>query len=161
MAKLYEISESFNTLVDFDMSTDDDVKAFSALMNEVQGAFEDKAENICKLIRNLQSEAEAFKAEKQRLEKKQKALENKADALKSYLEYNARQFLQQGEKRKVGLFTLSFRKTPGKLVYDDEAMIPVEFFKRSVDVAKLKDAVQSGNVIEGVRIETGDTLMIG
>lgn len=161
MAKLYEISERFNTLVDFDMSTDDDVKAFSALMNEVQGEFEDKAENICKLIRNLQSEAEAFKAEKQRFEKKQKALENKADALKSYLEYNARQFLQQGEKRKVGLFTLSFRKTPGRLVYDDEAMIPGEFFKRSVDVAKLKDAVQSGKVIEGVRIETGDTLMIG
>ena len=161
MAKLYEISESFNTLVDFDMSTDDDVKAFSALMNEVQGEFEDKAENICKLIRNLQSEAEAFKVEKQRLEKKQKALENKADALKAYLEYNARQFLQQGEKRKVGLFTLFFRKTPGRLVYDDEALIPVEFFKRSVDVAALKDAVRAGKVIDGVRIETGDTLMIG
>lgn len=161
MAKLYEIAESFNTLVDFEMTTDEDVKAFTALMNEVQGEFEDKAENICKLIRNLQSEAEAFKVEKQRLEKKQKALENKADALKAYLEYNARQFLQQGEKRKVGLFTLFFRKTPGRLVYDDEALIPVEFFKRSVDVAALKDAVRAGKVIDGVRIETGDTLMIG
>ncbi len=161
MAKLYEIAESFNTLVDFEMTTDEDVKAFTALMNEVQGEFEDKAENICKLIKNVQAEADAFKAEKLRLEKKQRALENKADALKKYLEYNARQFMQAGEKRKAGLFTLSFRKTPGKLVYDDEALIPVEFFRRSVDVAALKDAVQSGKVIDGVRIETGDTLMIG
>ena len=160
MAKLYEIEGQFSKLVDFEINTDDDVQAFTELMKEVQGNFDVKAEAICKLIKNVRSDAEAFKAEKLSLEKKQKALENKAEALEKYLEYNARTFIQAGEKRKVGLFTLSFRKTPGKLFVDKEDGIPDAFFKKQIDISRLKDAVKSGSVFDGVRLESGETFII-
>ena len=158
--KLYEIASQYDTLVNFDLETDGDIAAFRALMDDVQGEFDEKAESICKLIRSFQADADAFKAEKQRLEKKQKALENKAAALKEYLAFNARAILHQGERRRVGLFTIGFRKSPPKLVIDAGAAVPEEFYKREIDTARLKDAIKNGEEISGVRLESTESLSI-
>ena len=160
MPKLYEIASQYDTLVNFDMETDGDIDAFLDLMDGVQDSFNEKAEAICKLIQSFKSEAEAFKSEKLRLEKKQSALESKASALKSYLEYNARMIMAKDEKRKVGLFTIGFKKNPEKLIVDDGASVPDEYMKKSVDVSRLKDAVKSGEVFPGVRLEQSESLTI-
>ena len=57
MAKLYDIAEEYETLLNFDMETEEDVMAFKELFNDIKENFDVKAENICKLIRNIDSDA--------------------------------------------------------------------------------------------------------
>jgi predicted DNA-binding protein YlxM (UPF0122 family) len=158
--KLYEIASQYETLIDFDMETDEDVQAFMALMGEIQDDFNVKAESICKLVKTFQAEAEAFKAEKLRLEKRQKALENKADALKNYLAFNAKEILTAGEKRTVGLFKIGFRKNPPKLVIDPDAIIPQDFYDWTPNTTALKQAIKDGEEIPGVRLESSESFVI-
>ena len=158
--KLYEIASEYDKLLDFDLESEDDVEAFKALMSEVKADFDVKAENICKLIRNIESDAEACKAEKMKLEKKQKVAENKAEALREYLAFNAKHILQQGEKRKIGIFTLGFRKCQPKLIVDTVEYVPDRFFKPVLDVAMLKAEVKDGKSYTGVRLEAGESFVI-
>ena len=160
MAKLYDIAEEYETLLNFDMETEEDVMAFKELFNDIKENFDVKAENICKLIRNIESDASQLKEEKIKLEKKQMVLEHKAEAIRSYLALYAKQFLQDGEKRRVGLFTFGFRKNAPKLVVDATANIPDRFYKQVLDLQKLKDEVKKGASYTGVRLEAGESFII-
>ena len=46
MAKLYEITNEYQTLCDMSLETDEDVRAFLDLMNGVKAEFDTKAENL-------------------------------------------------------------------------------------------------------------------
>lgn len=88
--KLYEINELLKNcvIVDEETAVDGetgemiDIEAINALAMER----EDKIINIARWIKELTAEADAVKAEKMKLAKRQSALENKADSLKDYLE---------------------------------------------------------------------------
>lgn len=57
----------------------------SKKMDQLEMARDTKIENIALYIKNLTADAEALKAEKQSFAERQKAAENKAEALKRYL----------------------------------------------------------------------------
>jgi hypothetical protein len=158
--KLYEIAEEYKGLIDMSIDTEDDVQAFRSLMDAVQGDFDAKAENYCKVIRSLEAEAEAIKAEKLYLEKRQKTAEKKAQACKEYFAFLAKQFLQDGEKKKVGIFSIGFKKNPPALVVEPWALITDYYYKKELDKAKLKDDVKNGVEIKGVRLEQGESFQI-
>jgi len=160
MIKLYEITDQYAALAGFEIDTDEDMAAFSQLAKELDATFEDKAENICKLIRNFEGEAEAFKAEKARLAKRQAALEGKADALKAYLEYNMKQIAETGEKRQAGTFTLVLQKNPESVHIYDEQLIPNQFMKSAPNVAVIKDALKSGRDVNGASLVSTVSLRI-
>ena len=160
MSKLYEISDQYATLSGFEINSDEDLAAFRELANGLDSNFDDKCENICKLIRNFESEAEGFKAEKLRLEKIQKSYENKAIALRKYLEFNARQILSEGESRKVGLFTLAIRKNQDSCNVFDETAIPDEYMVKKPNVSGIKEALKKGIAIDGAELVSGSSLTI-
>lgn len=83
--RLYEIESAIREVA---LMVDED----GVLLPEADAAFESlqvskeaKFENIARLIRNVEAEAEAFKSEKERLATKQKVAENTAERLRSYL----------------------------------------------------------------------------
>ena len=160
MIKLYEITDQYASLAGFEIDTDEDMAAFSQLAKELDATFEDKAENICKLIRNFEGEAEAFKAEKARLAKRQAALEGKAEALKSYLEYNMKQIAETGEKRQAGQFTLVLQKNPESVRVEDESLIPRQFMKETPDISAIKTALKAGAFIESASLVSTVSLRI-
>lgn len=160
--KLYEIMADYERLAEMDMDTDDDVSAFMELLHGVEGTFDQKAENYCKLIRNLESDADAFKVEKDRLAKKQKQVENRVNEIKKYLQFEASKIIVAGASRKVGTFTLSIRNNPEALEVVDESALTDEYLKVSImpDTAKIKEALKNGETVEGCRLTRGTSLRI-
>jgi hypothetical protein len=160
VSKLYEISRDYDTLSGFEINSDEDLAAFQELAKAVDASFEDKAENICKMIRNFESEAEGFDGEIQRLEKAKKSYLSKAKALKAYLEFNVRQIMSEGESRKVGTFTIALQKKQDSCNVFDETTIPDEYMKREPNVAAIKEALKSGIAIDGAELVSGSSLRI-
>ena len=80
--KLYEISEAYFRVANNPELTDEE-KADE--LNHISDSFNDKVSNCVKVIRNLKSEAEAYKKEAKRLANKQKTTQNNIDSLKRYL----------------------------------------------------------------------------
>ena len=162
MPKMYEITADYDRLSSMDMETDGDVEAFLSLMKELEGTFDQKAENYCKLIRNLEADAEAYKVEKYRLAKKQKSIENRVEEIKKYLQYEASKIIETGTSRKVGLFTLAIRNNPEKLEVIDEAYIPDIFKKVYTELDKeiIKESLKIGTDVPGARLVSGTSLRI-
>ena len=81
MATLYEISNEILNCVD--METGEVID--EGKLSQLQMAFDDKVEGIALWIKDLLSDADAIKAEKDKLADRQRVCENKAKRLKDYL----------------------------------------------------------------------------
>lgn len=158
--KLYELAANYAQLLELSQDPDIDPAVFEDTLASLEDAIEQKAENIAKIIRTLTSEAEAIKAEEQRLANRRKALENRVEGLKQYL---ATSLEQAGlEKVKTPTFTVSFRTNRASVTILDETLIPEEYFK--VTKTPMKDAIrellEQGQEIPGVALERGKYLTI-
>lgn len=116
-----------------------------------------KIENIALWIKNLTSDAEALKAEKQAFADRQKAAENKAASLKKYLsDYLA------GEKYKSAKVSVSFRKSEAVNIMD-MSQIPEQYLKfaePTADKTGIKNALKAGEVIAGAELVENQNIQI-
>lgn len=121
---------------------------------------EDKLEDYCKLIRQFEADAEAYKAEKMRLDKKRARAERNAERMKSAVIA----YLQASNKteEKAGTFALKMRNNES-VVVDDINKINENFLKYAeptVDKVGLKKALKAGQALEGCHIEVSQSLNI-
>lgn len=153
MANLYEINEQILNCVD--METGEIIDGDR--LNELQMAFDDKVENTALWIKDLLAEAEAVKAEKNNLAKRQQVCENKAKSLKEYLS----KFLA-GEKFKTSKVSISYRKSESVEV-EDITKLDNDYLKYSdptVDKTKVKKALKDGVELEGVKLVENNNIQI-
>lgn len=153
MANLYEINEQILSCVDMETGEIIDMDK----IQELQLAFDQKVEGIACWIKNLLSDAEAIKAEKNNLAEREKACKNKAESLKNYL-----QSALGGEKFKTAKVSISYRKSESVEV-SDNAKIPEEFLKYTdptPDKTGLKNAIKSGQSFDGVTIVEKQNIQI-
>lgn len=156
MAKLYELSDSFEQLFnqfdainDYDFDTDADgnpidcegniienPEAYKAAMLEawfdtlegIEGEFEDKAENIACYIKSLQSDIDDMDNEEKILKARMNAKKNRLEAIKKYLKNSMLQInLLKIDKPRA---RLSIRNNAESLVVDDEKAF-IEWAERS------------------------------
>lgn len=116
-------------------------------------ALDDKLTNYGKFFKNLKISAEsidgerkAHKAELDRLARRAKAMENRADALKYAVKFA---FDNMGiEKHKTELFSFYKQKTPLKIsefLGNGLKDVPEEYLKpRELDTAKIRQAIKDG-----------------
>ena len=166
---IYELSNEFcNTMTEllevFDDETGEvsDIDRFEELrkrLDELTEEREKKISNVACWYKALVAEAEAIKAEKNNLAKRQKVCENKAESLKKYLEYAL-----QGEKFKDSRVNISYRKTKSVVFFDDfdYSTLPTEYQKITVEPKKteLKKAIEEGLSIEGVELAEKTSIQI-
>jgi hypothetical protein len=141
------------------IENEEDAAAFSQLWSEINGKFEDKAENTACVIKNLEADAKAIEEEEKRLRARRKKLETSAESLKFYLEYH----MKTTDVQKVTgkLFTLAIQKNPPSLKLDQTTLNDKWWVvKREPDNAKIKDALKSGEKIDGAWLEQGESLRI-
>lgn len=82
---LYEINrEVLNAIENLEVDENGEILSTEKL-DELQGMFETKCENIACFIKNITADAEALKAEEAKLLKRRRVLESRADRLKEYL----------------------------------------------------------------------------
>ena len=99
---LYEIDQAIQGLVDPETGELMDYEAFAALQMDRDA----KIENMALWYKDLMADAKAIKEEADTLNERRKALENKAERLKSYLS-----LALDGEKFQTARCSVTFRKT--------------------------------------------------
>lgn len=154
---LYELSLSFQEVQNMDL----DPEVMQDTLDSIEDAIENKAENIAKLIRNLESDVSAYKEEEDRLKTKRQSTENKVKWLKTYLEDNMK--LTGKTKFKSGMFNFSIQKNPASVNITDEKAIPEEFLIQQppkVDKTSLKEILKRGIEVPGAELKQTEGLRI-
>jgi hypothetical protein len=111
---------------------------------------DEKLEAVALWIKNLQSDALAYKAEKEAFAARQKAAEDKVESLKRYLADAL-----QGQKFSTAKCAVSFRKSE-KVDILDASLVPQDFMKEKVtyepDKTAIKAAIKAGQEISGCKL---------
>lgn len=128
-------------------------------LDQLEMMKEEKIENIAKWIKNLDSDIEQLKKQKDAFATRQKVAENKRDSLKnylsSYLEY------QKWEAKDKSV-SVSFRKSEAVKIVD-ESVIPRKWFIKQepkLDKAGIKAALKSNTKVRGAELETKQNIQI-
>lgn len=114
--KLYELAQQYRQVQEMDF----DPETLKEVLESIECTIEEKADNITKLMKELEASAEAKKAEAKRLSEASAADLKKVDDLKEYLRFN---LAQAGiNKLDTGLFKISFRKGSEVVMIDEESL---------------------------------------
>lgn len=150
---LFEIEQEILSCIDMETGEIIDIEK----LDQLEMDREKKIENIALWIKNLLSDAEALKAQKQTFADRQKAAENKAESLKKYLStYLA------GQKFSTNKVAVSFRKTTSVNI-TDMSKIPESFLKfaePTADKTAIKNAIKAGECVAGAEIVEGNSISI-
>lgn len=158
--RLFEINEAIErcvldgeNVVDTETGEVLDVEA----LNNLKMAFAEKTENLAMFIRNLDSEATALKEQKNIFAARQKAAENKRDALKEYLA-----MCLQGKPFKTDRVKVTFRKSEAVKV-TDQASLPEQYLyyaEVKVDKTEIKKALKAGEDVPGCVLEVKQNIQV-
>jgi len=109
--KLYELAQDYQDVLDLVEETDSDLVPEDWLrVINIESAYETKVENVAKIIKTLEVQELAIRAEVDRLTKRRKSIEGRREWMKRYL---ASWMAECGrEKVKGELLTVSLRKAP-------------------------------------------------
>lgn len=110
--RLYELTEQWDVVFNMMEDGETDEQVIFDTLESIEGEIEDKADNYAKIIRNLQANADALKAEEERLYRRRKSAENHIQKLKDTLQANL-EFIGK-TKFKTDLFSFSVSKNGGK-----------------------------------------------
>lgn len=146
MASLYEIEQAILECVDLETGELIDPERLEALVMEKDM----KIESVALWVKNLQSDALAYKAEKEAFEKREKAALAKVDSLKKWLAKAL-----EGQKFSTAKCAVSFRKST-KLEVDNPDNLPkalmVETVTTKPDANTIKALLKDGVEVPGCRL---------
>lgn len=152
------IEQAFSDAVDPETGEIND--EYMKRLDELEMQRDQKVENIACFIKNLRADAAALKAEKDALQKRQKAAEAKVESLTRYLSsYLA------GAKFSSPKTSVTWRKTtrvemdPGVNILS----IPNDYLKfkdPELDKTKAAAALKAGEIIEGLHLEESQSMTI-
>lgn len=125
MVKLYELTHQYRTLQDIAADVDGDPHAFEQALKDLQGEFKDKAENVAKVVKELEATTEACDVEAARLASRSNGYKVRAEALKKYL-YDQLTYARI-DKIEGQLVTVLLRKAPMSCEIKEVALIPVKY----------------------------------
>lgn len=162
MASLYELTGDYMALMDAldNAETEEEADELLAQIESLQDTISDKAEAYARIIRNKTAEAEALKAEADRLTARRKAAERVVDELKARLKDSMTAVGATKLTTSIGAW--SIQTNPPSVAITDEAQIPAEWripqpdkIDRSGILKWFKD---SGEIIPGTEIERGTSI---
>lgn len=146
MASLYEIDQAILACVDFETGEIIDQDQLDNLMMERS----EKIESVALWVKNLESDAAAYKAEKEAFAQREKQASEKAKRLKEWL---AR--VCEGEKFSTSKCAVSFRKSESVEILSADD-IPEEYLRVKMtsepDKVAIKEAIKSGIEIVGCQL---------
>lgn len=154
MRPLYEIDAAIMACCDPETGEIFDPEALTNLMMEREAKFE----AVGLYIKNLNAEADAIKAEKDALAKREKTVRALSDGYAEWLKRSL-----AGEKFKTARLQVSFRNND-KVVQAPDAVIPEQYKRVKTEVApdliEIKKALKNGEVIDGFRLEKSLSMTI-
>ena len=161
---LYEITGNLLALQNIMESDELDDETLVDTLEAVEGEYEIKLENYCKVIKNLEADITAIKNESTRLNDKRKSLEKNIDRLKAAMFESMK--TTGTSKVKGQIFTLSIQKNGGKapvIVDVDTAELPDELvrIKEEADIEAIRTYIEeTGDLTYAHFGERGESLRI-
>jgi hypothetical protein len=155
MPSLYELSENIKQLEYLLEQMDEEDATFVTVEQYLNSLIEvdlsTKVENIIKFIKNLEANAEMYKAEKQRLDKLEKSAKKKAEGLQNYLKVLL-QSLGYDHKNKKKIQTtignVSFKKNPPQLQIINIDKVPSEWDKPQ---KRTEDSIRKSEILKHLK----------
>ena len=155
---IFEMTVAANQLYDLLTSGEIDEQTFNDTL-EAMGT-EEKLESYCKVIRQLEADAEMLKAEKERIEKKKKTVDNSIDRMKkAVMEFMK---AQGSTKSSAGTFTVALSTSKAVNIVD-ESKVPVRFLVEQapkIDKSAIRTELMAGAEIEGCELQINEGVRI-
>ena len=162
MRALYEIDQEILDCLDMETGEILDTEKLDALQMER----ERKLEGVALWVKDLKAEAEAVKAEADKLTARKKALDNKIESLKNWLLYAL-----DGEKLKTPRCSvyqthsqkLNVPDEPGLISFLQTLEEPEKFLRfKDPELRKdeIKKALKDGTIIPGAELEETESVVI-
>lgn len=161
--KLYEIKEEIERA--FEESVDEETGEITDFVNleyleHLQVEFDEKVDNICCLIKNINSEAKALKEEETRLKNRRTQKENAVLRLKDYLKV-----VLEGQKFETTRNKISYRTSKSTEVDMDLFMNNTDadlYVKTEITPNKtaIKKAIEEGKEFIGAEIVENQSMIL-
>lgn len=163
MARLYELTSDVKLLQDLLENELEDEQMLLDTLEGVQWEYEHKLEQYAKVIRNLESDADALKTEADRLNNKRKVINNNIERLKSHMFDSMKS--TNTAKIKGDILTIAIQKNGGRLpviVDVDTSELPDNLVKvtEAPDLDAIRKALDAGECEYAHYGERGETLRI-
>lgn len=158
MATLYELN---NDYMQVQQMIEDGAEGLDDTLEALQDAIEDKLEGVGKVMKNLEGEVTALKAEEKRLADKRKTIENNIKRLKEYAQDS---MLATGNKKvKTHLFSFNIQNNPPAVNVVDEQLIPKNFYEEvapRLNKKTLLEKLKAGESVPGVEMKQTESIRI-
>ena len=161
MNTLYELTGQYAELLSAIESDEVPEEAISDTLEALGGELDEKIDSVACIIKQLDSEAIAIKAEKAKLADRQSVKEHQRDRLKDYI----RQAMQLAGKKKVETsrnFVSVGKAQPKAVITNLDALKsrndiwkPYDYRETNVDKTSLKTLLQAGEQIPGASLQDG------
>ncbi|MDH5645830.1 MAG: siphovirus Gp157 family protein [Candidatus Heimdallarchaeota archaeon] len=127
-------------------------------LERLEGERNEKLLNLAVWVKDLKGQAEAWNKEIKRLQAGQKALINKAEGIKEFIDYN----LQKGEKLSDVRASLSYRKSTQVVLDVPVEDLPPEVVKISFtpDKTLIKKVIESSSDCDYAHLQENHSLQI-
>ena len=161
MNTLYTLNEQYEAVMNMLYSEDTDIQTVLDTLEGIEGEIEDKADGYAKIISALKADAKIIKEEETRLYDRRKAIENKADMLKSNLEGVMKSTGKTDFK--TALYSFKIQKNPTSVVIDDEGKIPNTYLieqPAKIDKKAIMEVLKDGGCFAFAHLEQGEGLRI-
>lgn len=141
---LFELTSEYENLLAMLEDPEVDDQIITDTLEAIGGEIEAKADGYARVIRQMDADAKAIKAEEERLYNRRKSLENRISYLKSRLQFAME--LTGTNKIKTEFFSIGIQKNPARVVIDNSAGIPAAYLiqqEPKIDTAAIKDALKN------------------
>lgn len=161
--KLYNLTENYNNLWGLVDNDEIDLAIVEEAIQKVESSIEEKAQNIAVFIKSLDADADTIKAEEKRLADRRRAIENRRDGIKQYLQQQME--LAGLDKVKGSTHTISLQNNPPSVQITDVDKIPGKFLtlipeQYVPNKKELAEALKAGEDVEGAELTRGKSLRI-
>ena len=158
---LYELSNEYQLLLELAEDPDVDPDTLADTLEALGGEIEVKADGYAKVMKQLEADAAALKAEEKRLATRRTVCENNIKRMKEALQ-NAMEATGK-TKFKTDLFAFNIQKNPPSLVLDEGKPVPEKYLipqEPKVDTKAIKDALKAGELFTWCRLVQTSSLRI-
>ena len=155
---IFEMTVAANQLYDLLTSGEIDEQTFNDTLQAM--GTEEKLESYCKVIRQLEADAEMLKAEKERIENKKKTVDNSIGRMKkAVIEFMK---ASGSTKSTAGTFTVALSTSKATKIVD-ESLIPKKYFIKQepkIDKKAILEMLKSGAKVKGCELQINEGVRI-
>ena len=160
MASLYEISQALHNVKDIldnaENLDEETIQNLTEALGSVEMNFHEKAENIVKMVKSYEAEAEVIDVEIKRLMARKKTAQNKAETLRAGLKGSMEVHGIDNINSVLFKIALSKPRVGGLNITIPAEELPQEYQVVTITPNKklMMEDIKNGVVIDGVELET-------